>query len=382
MENTKNTVKILWLGDIHMGIPTTPNLYDELMAIVPKTIEEENPDAVFIVGDYFDKEIVGSYKYYATKFFAEIARMCDERGMALRMVKGTPSHDHHQLNGFFANTNTLLPDLNFKIINTVEKETLLGLDILYIPEEQLKDQNEYYAEYKNTKYDIIAGHGTWDFAPKASFLLGNNDIEKLASPVHLVKEWDDIVDGFVVFGHIHSGDSYKDKYYYTSSFSRWKFGENERKGFLLSETNLDTKEYDVRFIENTLAPLYTTRTFEDVIGSNGLGDQSLFEVRRKLKELIPAGSKDRITINVTDLTPNEISLLQKAAKTLDNVSLKIESKKLEEVLLEELENNERHDYVIHPEAYNMSYEDVIIRYAKEELEKDIIMSDLTSALQE
>ena len=178
-----------------MGIAHTPHLYEELMAIVPKTIEEkgQNIKAVIIVGDYFEKELVGSHKYYATKFFAELARICNEKGLALRMVKGTPSYDHNQLNGFFANTNTLLPDLNFKIINTVETENLFGLDILYIPEEQLKDQDEYYAPFKVNKYDVIAGHGTWDFAPKASFQLGNNDPDKLASPVFLTKEWDHVI---------------------------------------------------------------------------------------------------------------------------------------------------------------------------------------------
>lgn len=380
----ENNIGILWLGDIHMGIAHTPHLYEELMAIVPKTIEEkgQNIKAVIIVGDYFEKELVGSHKYYATKFFAELARICNEKGLALRMVKGTPSHDHNQLNGFFANTNTLLPDLNFKIINTVETENLFGLDILYIPEEQLKDQDEYYAPFKVNKYDVIAGHGTWDFAPKAAFQLGNNDPDKLASPVFLTKEWDHVIPkGFTVFGHIHSGNWYKNKYFYTSSFSRWKFGEEERKGFLYSETNLETKEYKVEFIENTLAPTYITESFENVIGPGGLKDQSLFDIRRKLKEMVDPKSVNKITINVTDLTPNEITLLQKAAKTLDNVNLKIESKKLEEVLLEEQAENEAQDYVIHPEKHGMSHEDVIIKYALEVNGKEILMSDLTNALE-
>lgn len=376
----KKTVKILWLGDVHMGITHTPHLYEELMSVVPVKIVEHEVDIVMVVGDYFDKELVGSHKYYATKFFGELAKLCADYNIILRMIKGTRSHDFNQLNGFFSNTNTLLPDLDFKIINTVEEERLLGLDILYIPEEELKDQISYYAPYRNKKYNVIAGHGTWDFVDKSAFLMGNNDIEKQASPVHLVKEWENsLTEGFCVFGHIHNGPKFKN-FYYTGSFSRWKFGEEEPKGFLISETNIETKEHTIEFIENKLAPTYETANFEDIIGNN-LKDQSLFDVRRVLKEMVDPKSENKIRINVSDLTPNEITLLQKAVKTLDNVNLHIESKKMEEVLLEEQQENEIHDYVIHPEKYNMTPEDVMIRYAKEVNDKDILMADITEALE-
>lgn len=370
-------VNSLYLADVHFGISQTQHLYEELIAIIPKTIIERKIQIVFISGDYFDRELVGSHKYYATKFFAELATICDEHKVILRMIKGTKSHDQNQLIGFFGSTNILLPELDFKIINTVEEEELLGLKILYIPEEEIENQIEYYAPYRERSYNMIVGHGTWDFVDRSAFLLGNNSIEKVASPVHLVKEWiQTIKNGFCVFGHIHNGPRYKDKFFYTGSFSRWKYGEEEPKGFLVSEIDNTTFEYRMDFIENTLAPKYDTTSFESVIGSGGLKDQSLLDVRRKLKELVDKNSGNKIRINVTDLTPTEIVLLQKAASTLDYIDLAIESKKLEEILLEEQEENNIHDYVIHPEKYGLTPEDVIIRFAKENNNEDILMSDL------
>jgi hypothetical protein len=374
-------ISSLYIGDIHFGISQTPHLYDELMSIIPKTIVEKKIKIVFIPGDYFDKELVGSHKFYATKFFAELASICNENNVILRMVKGTKSHDQNQLVGFFGSTTTLLPDLDFKIINTVEEEELFDLKILYIPEEEVLDQIEYYDPYRKKSYNIIVGHGTWDFVDRASFLLGNNAIDRIASPVHLVEEWEDTVkNGFCVFGHIHNGPRHKNKFFYTGSFSRWKYGEEEPKGFLISEIDNETFEYRLEFVENSMAPRYDTAAFETIIGPGGLKDQSLLDVRRKLKDLVDKNSGNKIRINVTDLTPTEIVLLQKAASTLEHIDLSIESKKLEEVLLEEQEENNVHDYVIHPEKYGLTPEDVIIRFAKENNNEDILMSDLVDLI--
>jgi hypothetical protein len=374
-------VNSLFLADIHFGVRHTPHMFDELMAIIPKTLIENDIKILFIAGDYFDKELVGSHKYYATKFFANIASICNDNKIILRMIKGTISHEQNQLVGFFGSTKILLPDLDFKIVNTVEEEEILGLKVLYIPEEPVLDQTSYYEPFKQRKYNIIVGHGTWDFVDKSSFLLGNNSLEKMAPPVHLVKEWDDVLEkGFCVFGHIHNAPEHKNKYFYTGSFSRWVYGEEKPKGFLISETDTDTLEYNVTFIENELAPKYQTMTFEDAVGFSNLKEQSILDVRRKLKELVDKNSENRVRINVTDLTPTEIVLLQKAASTIDSIDLSIESKKMEEILLEEQEENNMHDYVIHPEKYGLRSEDVIIRFAKENNNEDILMSDLQNII--
>ena len=374
-------VNSLFLADIHFGISGTSHLYDELMEIIPKTLIEKKIKILFISGDYFDRELVGSHKYYATKFFANIASICDDNKIILRMIRGTKSHDLNQLVGFFGSTNIMLPELDFKIINTVEEEELLGLKILYIPEEELLDQIEYYAPFKEKKYNIIVGHGTWDFVDKSNFLLGNNEIDKMASPVHLTKEWDSALEkGFCVFGHIHNGPKHKNKYFYTNSFTRWVYGQEEPKGFLISESDNETFEYKVEFIENSLAPKYETLSFENAVGSTNLRDQSILDIRKKLKELVAKNSGNKVRINVTELSPTEIMLLQKAASTLDHIDLVIQSKKMEEMLLEEQEENNIHDYVIHPEKYGLTAEEVIIRFAKENNNEDILMSDLQNVV--
>jgi len=203
----------------------------------------------------------------------------------------------------------------------------------------------------------------------------------MASPVHLRKEWNNSLEnGFCVFGHIHNGPSHKNKYFYTGSFTRWIYGHEDPVGFLVAETDTETLEYKVEFIENVLAPKYDTVSFESIIGSSDLRGKSLLEVRKKLKELTTKDSINRYRINVTDLTPSEIVLLQKAASTLDHIDLIIESKKMEEILLEEQQENSIHDYVIHPERYGLTNEEVIIRFAKENNNEDILISDLQAVI--
>src|SRR5699024_6265551 len=97
----------------------------------------------------------------------------------------------------------------------------------------------------------------------------------------------------IVGGHIHTGDTYKNKIFYTGSFSRFNFGEPEKKGFVNYTYDTVTKEYEVKHIENTLAPEYVTVKLQDL-------DGSLEEKLDKIKTLREGYENVRIDISEQD----------------------------------------------------------------------------------
>ena len=48
---------------------------------------------------------------------------------------------------------------------------------------------------------------------------------------------------------------------YVGSFSRWKFGEEDAKGFLEATFHTKEKSWTYEFFENTYAPMYKTIGF-------------------------------------------------------------------------------------------------------------------------
>ena len=77
------------------------------------------------------------------------------------MIQGTKSHDLNQLQIFKHYEDD--EDLDFRIIETVQDEEILGLKVLYVPEEYPENSDEYYSAYKQNKYNIMFAHTTFDF---------------------------------------------------------------------------------------------------------------------------------------------------------------------------------------------------------------------------
>ena len=208
-------VKGVIINDIHFGIKESKRLYDELAQF--KNFIKERDDLNFLVidGDYFDCKLsIGDpAAYYAMTFFNELISIIKEKKIIVRMVQGTRSHDLNQLQIFKSYENDT--SIDFKIIETVQKEDILGLHILYLPEEYPENSDEYYKDYKNDTYNIIFGHGTWDFVAQP----GQIELSKKnthTAPVFIWKEWKDAVpNGFISFGHIHGRNQYGKKIFYS-----------------------------------------------------------------------------------------------------------------------------------------------------------------------
>ena len=252
------------IADIHIGKKSAERLRKELEEGFLKYIEDEkdNLDLVTIAGDYFDRIIRFNEPagVLALDTLDRIIETAKNGHFLVRIIQGTKSHDNNQLDVFNSYEETY-PDI-LKIITKVTKETinLKGheLKVLYLPEEYPTDPDSYYQDYFSDHYDLIYGHGMTDIVG-FSFSDWKDEGENISfgTPVHNTDKLLDLSSGPVMFGHIHNKKSYKDKFYYTGSYSRYAFDSQEPKGWLVSEINPDdTSDYTVEFKENKLAPTY------------------------------------------------------------------------------------------------------------------------------
>lgn len=259
----------LLLADIHIKAQDYNQTYKEYK-FLENYLEDKQYDYCIILGDFFDRKIY-SYEEYiqlSYKYMLLLISHCDK----VRVVYGTKSHENEQYNIFdFLKDDIykLMPssfNLDFKVIKTVEEEELFeDFKVLYLPEEYINDKNEYYKSFfsKDKEYDYVFGHGiiqeVMTDAVRHIDKKVKNKQERKKPPVFTTSELKKICKGQIYFGHYHINTNIDDKIFYVGSFSRFRFGEEEKKGFY--EIERVKKRYKNQFIENISAQRYITKKY-------------------------------------------------------------------------------------------------------------------------
>ena len=251
------------IGDIHFGAFDSEVLYNELkQECLNKLKKLPRIDLIIIDGDFFHKELSFNdmHTFYALKFWNKLVKIARRKQCKyIRLIKGTKSHDRDQLERL-----PIYDDIDIQVINKVCKETLFGkYKILYLPEEYIKNSDEYYEEYFNDRYQLITGHG---LLTETAFVSYESEVSIETAPVFNTKKLLSICDGPIIFGHIHDGYIIKKRVFYTGSFSRWKMGEENPKGFLINITNLDYPDlFKIITIENKIERKFVNIRINDLI---------------------------------------------------------------------------------------------------------------------
>jgi hypothetical protein len=255
---------IIAFGDIHFKEEADFLKY-QLDEIFIKYVLE-NKDDIFLIectGDYFDKRLKSDSSGYilALQFFYELYQICMENKIYFRMIKGTQTHCNFQQNVFKMYENKY-----FKQFNSVCEEEIEDLKILHIPENYMDNFREYYKneifDKEDDYYDLIFFHG---LIKSQSFI---NSVIESEKPYKSQPIWDEedlirICKGVIFGGHIHCRADYKYKIFYTGSFTRHGFGEEEDKGFISCYyDSKDYSSYNVEYINNHLAPKYISIDIE------------------------------------------------------------------------------------------------------------------------
>ena len=262
-------------------------------------------DCHFYGGDFFDHlvENVGDEDLPVVfSYMGWRLRVAARRGVPIRILKGTPSHDREQNVYWETINNVLETPADLKYIDTlcIESHPVLG-DILYIPDcwkptadEVWEDVCEALRVKNITKVDWIIMHGAFKHQLP----------EHLHSKVHNLHDSDryaDITRKYVLVGHVHLRSQYRN-IISCGSLDRQAFNEEAPKGALRIHCN--PAGDDIIFMENPHARTMITldvadMQFEDVVD---LVDKTISENDESYMSIRLVASKlSEVYVNMTSL---------------------------------------------------------------------------------
>lgn len=360
-------MKLVNISDIHIGKKDDMKLKDELEIFFDYLKNTENIDMITISGDLFDRVLTAN-EYGTTLALEFIQRLIDlyVPEIDIRIIKGTRSHDFNQLD--ILKVFKEKAGSHFKIIEKNEVEVFNGYRILYLPEEYPTDYDDFYKEnllgVEDKVYDFIIGHGMIDFIAFTGY---EDDSENRVhgTPTHKANDLIRVTKGPIIFGHIHEKQEYKDKIYYTGSYSRYSFDTPSEKGFMVFDIDdNDPSNFKMTFIENTTAPTYAVLDI-DKLNLEGVDDHVKY-----IKEL--ADKYDYVKIK----TGNKANLDIARVLTEKDSSIKVQSVNKEK---ETIKVDPKYEYILKKE---LPLNETIRKFITEEYDKDIDIDFISKVISE
>lgn len=228
------------IADLHFGAFDPRKQYEILkeqflnkIAMIPKL------DIIVVDGDIFDHKVMSNSdaSMYACIFINDLVEITRVHNATLVLLHGTYSHDFDQLKLFYHYMDDKTVDV--RIITEIKFEMIKGARILCIPELYGVDESIYsHFFFDSGWYDAAFIHGTF----KGSVYGDNVGNGRLLTPNDFI-----YCKGVAISGHVHKSGCFNGFYYYCGCPYRWKFGEEEDKGFLLLSHDLDTQIHYVQF---------------------------------------------------------------------------------------------------------------------------------------
>ena len=369
-----------FIADIHFGSQPSESLYKQLEDRFLNIIEDKKIDLIVFGGDMFHSIITMNYSTskYVLQFMDRVLDICSKNGIKyVRIIQGTMSHDNNQLNNFHIYENR--SDVNFKIIKTLREEELVeGIKILYVPEEYMSNPEEYYSEYlsKEKYYDFIFGHGMFK---EVAFIAKNQKSEVTMSkaPIFDSRTFINACKGPIYFGHIHTRTQIKEFINYPGSFSRFRHGEEEDKGWFLNIYDIKTNKFVQEFIVNDEAPKYITIS---IIMKEGLQPD---EISDEIKKLLIDNEFVKVKIIINDNTDASylISYLNELYRNNSSVKIEIENhyEFKQEAAVDKLmeQVSDKYDFL---RDSSISHEEKIQKFIKMKHDKDIPLEVIRNVL--
>lgn len=240
IEFNRGILNEVHIADLHFGAFEPKKQYEILkeqfiskIQLIPKL------DIIVIDGDIFDHKVMSNSDaaMYACIFVDELVNICRNKNSTLVILHGTYSHDFDQLKLFYHYMDDRTVDV--RIITTIKFEYIKGAKILCIPELYGVDESVYrHFFFESGWYDEVFVHGTY----KGSVYGDNVGNGRLLTDRDFI-----YCKGVAIAGHVHKSGCFNGFFYYCGCPYRWKFGEEEDKGFLLLSHDLDSQIHYVQF---------------------------------------------------------------------------------------------------------------------------------------
>lgn len=225
----KSFVTEIHIGDIHFGCGIDPaKHYAILVEQFISKITLIDFDILSIDGDIFDRKLMANSDavMYAMEFVRLCTEECIRKNATLIIISGTESHDAGQLKLFYGYKDD--ERLDIRIVEHMQFEYAQGLKILCIPEEYGKGE-EYYHKYLDDVYDTVFMHGT---VVGSVYGANKEDLNSQKYPVFSIDSFGGC-RGPIICGHVHKAMCLNGYIYYCSNPIRYRFGEEEEKGFCI-----------------------------------------------------------------------------------------------------------------------------------------------------
>lgn len=366
------------ISDIHFGVIDPKYQYDILMEQFVNKIINIKFDILSIDGDIFEHKFMSNSSaiYYALLFIDNIVQICRNINATLIIIGGTEKHDADQIKLFHKYLYDNTVDVRI-IENNIRFEYVKGAKILCIPELYNRGK-EYYMEFLNQPYDSVFMHGSI----KGSIYGNDNDDLDSRVPTFNIDDFCHCY-GPIIAGHVHTAGCYQKHCYYNGTPLRYRFGEEEEKGFNIVLHNLDTHRYYIHFESiiskkyNTIEltnemlqqdPRYIINSIEDM-HSNGVDF-----IRLKL-----------IIDNNNDKINSSLEIIKNYFSNKKYVKIDIKSSKLmkyQESTTQFLKNNGQYNYIL--DSTLNEYE-ILSRYINQQMNcqyitaneiKEILLNDI------
>lgn len=293
----KNVVSIMVSADWHIGATDPYRFREELINTVENVIRTRRQLDLFIVaGDVFDmKEYLSSDSVKV--FFlimVDLLNLTKEYNTEFRFIEGTRTHDALQLSTLSIIFNQLIKNDKIKFIEEVSTENILGLDILYIPEEYVTDSEMYYKEYFSNHYDFIFGHGNTDLM---WYMKKDKKYKISSAPVFNTEELCTIAN-YSYFGHFHyhTKGGIDNRFKSIGPVSRWEFDKDGDCGLYYVEYDINTKIAFENYVVNEYAPILSTVIFN--VKQNYELDVLNRKIKEKINPKLDSSDKVRLIVNI------------------------------------------------------------------------------------
>lgn len=352
--NLKETFVEAHIADLHFGTIEPATEYKILNEQFLNYLEKMNVlDIVSINGDIFDHKFMANSDavIYAISFVQRLINICKAKDATLILISGTASHDADQLKIFVPFINQ---GCDLRIVNQVQFLFIKGKKILCIPE--MYNMGEaYYNTFlvRSGLYDACYMHGTF----KGSIYgKDKRDLNSNREPVFDIEDFGNC-KGPIISGHVHIRGTFKEDFHYSGSPLRYKFGEEEEKGFFILIHNIKERKYLLHF-----EPITSFRY--DTINLDYMIDQDPKTIIDYLRKLSSEGI-DYLRIIITKNNPRTVELLKNFYRNKNNV--KIETDFEQQRIKQEL-NTINKDYMKYNYLFdkNLSPEQKLIQYINQE----------------
>lgn len=244
-ESVKNKpfVMEIHIADIHFGSIDPAKQFAILNEQFLQPISRLDFDILSIDGDIFDKKFMAnSYAImYAMEFVRRCAELCISKCATFIIISGTESHDAGQLKLFYGYKED--PRLDIRIVETISIEKAQGLKILCIPEEYGKGE-EYYRDALRSICDTVFMHGT---VVGSVYGANKENLNSSKYPVFSLDSFSGCM-GPIICGHVHKAMCLNGYIYYCSNPIRYRFGEEEDKGFVIMLHDRNSSRHCMNFI--------------------------------------------------------------------------------------------------------------------------------------